>query len=119
QPMVRDVTPRNREEQRAAEDRPHEQRLQIAQLPERRRDEEDARRIGPVLSRIIRTEQRFECAVILGELVVAAWVGGRRRAAIHPEIQEVAPNYEAGAVTREWRTPRHRVEIAARGHNEE
>ena len=60
QAVVRDVAARDREEQRAADQRPHQQRLEIAQLPERRREEHDARRIRPVLPRIVRPEQRFE-----------------------------------------------------------
>jgi len=115
QAIVRDVVSRDREEQCSSQQGPYGQRLQIAQLPEWRGHEEYARRVRPVLAGIVRAEQRFKRAVIFGSVVESARIGIRRRAAVHPEIQEVATGHEAGAVARERPAPRHRVEITA-GH---
>src|SRR3954466_10260956 len=93
---------RDREEQSPTKQGPYKQSRQIAELPERRRKEKDAGRIRPVLPRIVRAEQRRECTVIFRNVVETARIGRRRGAPAHPEIQEVAPDHEAGAVTRNF-----------------
>ena len=59
---VIDVRTSDREEERRAEHGPDRERRQIAERAEGRREEENTRRIGPVLSRIVRAEQRIERA---------------------------------------------------------
>lgn len=85
--------------------RPACQRGEIAQLPERCRQQHDTGWIRPVLAIEFHAEQGADRIVIGRQIVELPGRWGRGGAAIHPEIQKVATDREPDSVTRDGAGP--------------
>ena len=90
---------------RNPDQRPACQRGEIAQLPERCRQQHDTGWIRPVLAIEFHAEQGADRIVIGRQIVELPGRWGRGGAAIHPEIQKVATDREPGSVTRDGAGP--------------
>src|SRR3954453_10674113 len=91
---------RDREKKSDTEQCPAGQRRQIAELSKRRGEQQDARRIRPVLAVQVYAKQSLKRFVIGVEIVEPPRLRAKGRAAIHPQVQEIAADRERRAVAR-------------------